>query len=124
MHTTMHYTLQALLQGEPVAEWYQAAKEHWEQALSKIDATDPKAVARVAGDEQFWFENNCGGRFIGQEVMVVAAIAHYHSSEDGFGDRMDKAEAMYRGLIISGCSSEIRWHAEGMLGIYPELKEE
>lgn len=69
----MHYTIESLLDGAPVANWYQTAKQYWQQVLSQIDPTDPDAIARVASDEQSWFERNCGGRWVGQEIMVVSS---------------------------------------------------
>jgi hypothetical protein len=119
----MHYTIDALLAGQPVGDWYQAAKKHWQQVLSKIDSTDPSAIAAVASDEQAWFERNCGGRWIGQEIMVVTGIGQYYSTATGFDENLDKAKAMYQGLLDSGCSVEIHGHAEDMAKSYEELKE-
>ena len=114
----MQYTVEALLGGSPVSQWYTAAKGHWTQVLANIDANDPAAVAKVASAEQHWFEHNCGGRWVGQEVMVVAGIGRYYTTANGFDENVEKAKAMYRGLIASTCSVEVHSHAREVSKLY------
>ena len=119
----MHYTIEALVTGKDAATWYHDAVLHWQKVLSGIDTTDAKVIAGLAGSEQMWFEKNCGGRYIGQEVMVVSGIGQYCCTSDGFDDRLEQAKAMYNGLRISMCSGEIHHHADEMAKSYPELTE-
>ena len=120
----MHYTIEALVTGEDAYAWYRDAIQHWQEVLSGIDPTDAKAIAVLASNEQMWFEHSCGGRFIGQEVMVVSGIGQYYRTLDGFADRLEQARAMYNGLSKSACSTEIHHHADEMARSYPELLEE
>lgn len=120
----MHYTIEALVTGEDAGDWYRVAVQHWQQVLASVDTTNTKAIAALADGEQGWFEQNCGGRYIGQEVMVVSGIGQYYRTSDGFNDRLEKAKAMYNGLRTSMCSVEIHHHADEMAKSYPELLEE
>ncbi len=120
----MHYTIEALVTGNDASVWYRNAVKHWEEVLADVDPTDAKAIAKLADLEQMWFEQNCGGRFIGQEVMVVSGIGQYYRTSDGFDNRLDQAKAMYNGLRSSMCSVEIHHHADDMAKSFPELLEE
>lgn len=119
----MLYTIELLLSNPEVADWYLAAKQHWQESLARINAEDAHEIAEVASLQQAWFEQNCGGRFIGQEIMVVAGIGLYYSTRAGFGEDLDKAKSMYNGLRGSTCSTEIHAHANSMVNIFPELEE-
>ena len=119
----MHYTIEALLTDPNITDYYRAAKEHWVQILARIDPTDSGAIASAASGEQSWFERNCGGRYIGQEIMVVAGICQYYTTAVGFDEDMDKAKAMYQGLLASGCSVEVHGHARDVAQSYEELTE-
>jgi hypothetical protein len=120
----MHYTIEALLNGQQVTERYRAARDHWRSVLRNVDATDPDAIAEAAEAEQMWFEHNCGGRYIGQEIMAVAGIAQYYTTATGFDENLPKAKAMYEGLLQSKCSVEIHGHARDMAKLFEELTEE
>lgn len=119
----MRQTIEALLTGQPVAQWYQAANERWESVLSELDPTNAEAIAKAATSEQMWFEHNCGERWLGQEIMVVAAIGRYFTESTGFDDNVDRAKVMYQGLLDSECSIEIHAYAREMAKIYEELTE-
>ena len=120
----MHYSIEKLLNGDPVAEYFPVARQHWQEVLSDADATDSEEIARIAGLEQMWFEHNCGGRYIGQEIMVCSGICQYYATQIGFGEDFEKAKAMYRGLRRSNCSVEIHHHAKQVARIYEEIGEE
>ena len=52
--------------------------------------------------------------------MVWAGICQYYTTAEGFGDTIEKAKAMYRGLIGSMCSVEIHGHARDVAKLYEE----
>lgn len=119
----MQYTIEKILNGETVVDYYQKALKKWHEILSSINPTDSSAIADKSHSNQLWFEHNCGGRWIGQEVMVWSGICQYYSTSEGFGNNFEKAKAMYNGLINSMCSIEIHGHAREVAKLYPELVE-
>ena len=48
----MHYTMENLLNGLPVGEYYVAALQRWKQVLASIDPDDAQAIAKAAPSEQ------------------------------------------------------------------------
>lgn len=119
----MHYTIEALIKGNQVASYFPIAVNRWKKMFETVDATDFQAIGKAATNMQIWFEQNCGGRWPGQEVMVWAGIGRYYSSDNGFGDNLGKAKAMYQGLLMSGCSIEVHGHAREAAKLYEELEE-
>ncbi|RMG78805.1 MAG: hypothetical protein D6712_20710 [Chloroflexi bacterium] len=117
----MFYTLARLVGNTPVIECYQQALAHWREVLAELDPCDAEAIARAAFVHQGWFERHCGGRHMGQEVMVWAGIGQYFREEDGFGERLAQAQAMYHGLLESYCSLEVRAYAEDVAKLFPIL---
>ncbi len=117
----MFHTLARLVAHRAVMECYQQALGHWREVLAEVDACDVEAIARVAFAQQGWFERHCGGRGMEQEVMVWAGIGQYFREEDGFGERLTQAQAMYYGLLESYCSVEVRAYAEDVAKLFPIL---
>ena len=121
----MQHTLEALLHGRPVSDWYGLAKQHWQIILGGKDAADDDLLAVTARAEQRWFEENCGGRDVGLEVMVSAGIARYYTTAYGFrDDDLQRARAMFRGLLKSRCSEAVHDQARRLAAVYPELTTE
>lgn len=115
----MRRIVQELVLGNAeVVDWFRAAVEHWEQCLSGIDEDDISAMKSVAAREQMWFERNCGGRWRGQEVMALAAIARLYETDDGFGDRRTLAVNLCTALEGSQCSVEVHGHARKVAKLY------
>ncbi len=112
----MHYTIESLLNGKEVGNWYQWARAHW----GKFLATNPTAeeIAEWCDQEQHNFERNCGGRWIGQEVMVISGIAYYYTTRSCFDDNPDKAQAVYKGLVSNWCSVEVKIQARRVAKYY------
>lgn len=117
----MIYTIEELLKNSNVTSWYQQAKTIWDKALANINTKDSSQIARTASSNQFEFENNCGGRFIGQEIMVITGIFRYYDEGNGFQKTLDEVQAMYQGLQKSSCSLEVKSHADDVAKLYPEI---
>lgn len=91
----MQHTIEALANGShDIVEFYQRACEHWKQILQETEPLDDSILAQRLLTEQFWFEQNCGGRYLGQEIMVMTGIAQFYSTADGFAGNGDKAKAV------------------------------
>ena len=44
----MRHTIESLLTGANVADWYRVARRHWTEVLVDIDPTDADAIASKA----------------------------------------------------------------------------
>lgn len=112
----MHYTIQKLIEGdERIISYYQKAKELWDEILSEINIKDNSNIsilAKTLSDKQILdFEIDCGGRYLGQEIMAWYGIAQFYRVEDGFGgdlERLQSAKNVYEAFKKSYCSLEVK----------------
>lgn len=123
----MLYTIDLLLGGdERVVMYYVAAKSHWQNILASNDSKAVDTLALRLTQEQFWFENHCGGRWQGQEVMAFAGIGHLYDQSVGFDLNRDLVLRLFDAFMESFCSLEVKWHAQRAAESYrlKDLREE
>jgi hypothetical protein len=121
----MNYTIELLISGdEQVVSYYQVAKAKWKEIFEDNPNWDVEALAKELSTQQFWFESHCGGRFEGQEIMVVVGIGQFYSTLSGFkGDDLKKARLVYEAFRKSFCSLEVKGCAEEVATNYFLLEE-
>ncbi|BCG10894.1 hypothetical protein [Buttiauxella agrestis] len=105
----MHYTIELLIKGDKdVVSYYQSAKERWSEIMKENINPSTLELSKKLTSEQFWFEHNCGGRWVGQEIMVITGITQYYTTAIGFSKNKEKALLVYNALMMSYCSLEIK----------------
>ncbi|HEV7222646.1 MAG TPA: hypothetical protein VGN42_08095 [Pirellulales bacterium] len=116
----MHYTIEMLIQGRgEIIAFYHAAADHWRAIWDREDAANLEMLARMLPTEQMWFEKNCGGRWVGQEIMVVSGFALHYSTEGGFVENgYERARLLYDAIQSSLCSVEVKVIAEDVAESY------
>lgn len=118
----MHYSLELLVQGQSeVVNYYRAAASHWREIWSRKESRDLASLANLLTSEQRWFEHHCGGRWVGQEVMVVSGLAGLYTSAAGFDDNLPRARLLYDAFLSSYCSVEVKSMAERVARSYDLL---
>lgn len=110
-------TIEALIKGDfEVAQHYARGAKRWQAILGANPSGLP--LEQQLPIEQAWFEINCGGRHLGQEVMAVTGIAHLYSAADGFGDNQETAQRVSAAIQASTCSVEVKELARRAAQIY------
>jgi hypothetical protein len=105
----MHYTIEFLLKSDAnILEFYKKALERWESIWGSLKSKDVAKLATKLSGEQSWFEHNCGGRWVGQEIMVVSGIASLYSTQVGFDKNEQQAHFLYDAFQRSTCSIEVK----------------
>ncbi|MBC3873489.1 hypothetical protein [Undibacterium flavidum] len=95
----MHKNIEKLMAGNAnIPEYFVQASKKWEEVLADISSVSEEKLAERLSNIQFWFEQNCGGRWDGQEVMVWTAFASIYSTATGY-DRAARGEAEARKLL-------------------------
>ena len=120
---TMHFVIDMLMSGNKnIVTYFGVAKQRWEGLIQAHSSVED--LARRLSSEQMWFETNCGGRWEGQEVMVISGITQFYSLEEGFGDRRNKALDIYNAFMKSQCSLEVKGEADKIAKSYFLFEEE
>ena len=79
--------------------------------MKEIPATSVEALAKRLTTEQFWFENHCGGRWEGQEIMAWSAFGSLYTTDNGFDDNDVAAQNLAKAFKSSMCSIEVKGYA-------------
>ena len=119
----MHYTIELLIQGdENVVTYYRKAEELWSQIDKKPEFEKTEFLAKVLTNMQLQFEHECGGRWVGQEIMVVVGITRYYTTDVGFEGNEELALRVHDAFMASFCSMEVKGHAQSVAEAY-DLEE-
>lgn len=120
----MNYTIEMLITGDKaVVEYYKKAKQKWAEIIKDNPTFNPEKFAKELSHHQLWFEHNCGGRWEGQEIMVVVGIGQFYTTMSGFeGENLKRALAVYDGFRRSFCSIEVKGCAEDVAANYSLLE--
>jgi hypothetical protein len=96
-----------------ITDYFDEAGKKWAEIIKSDVFDDPAALAKWCTSNQIWFEQNCGGRWLGQEVMATSAIAGFYDPSSGWKDE-PKANAMrvIQAIHDSQCSLEVKYEAE------------
>lgn len=105
-----------------IPDYFLEAVEKWEEILSDHPPSNVNELSDELHIQQDWFERNCGGRWLGQEVMVASGIAQFYDSKHGLGQDLDKARKIVEAFERSSCSMEVKGHARE-LAEYFDLDE-
>ncbi|OXX63860.1 hypothetical protein [Vibrio sp. V15_P4S5T153] len=115
----MYFTNEMLINGNGnVLYFYRTARERWEQLLNEVGFTNPVELASRLTNEQFWFEHYCGGKAIGQEVMVTTGLTMFYSTQTGYGEYVNHAYFIYQAFMQSYCSVEVKSMAQKLAQDY------
>jgi hypothetical protein len=115
----MHYSIEMLVRGQgEVIGYYQLAAERWREIWGRPEAGRLEQLARMLPQEQRWFEENCGGRWVGPEILVVSGLAGLYASAAGFNGNEERARLLYDAFQSSFCSVEVKIVAEEMARSY------
>ena len=103
-------TIKSLIEGDPsIMQYYQKASEIWSEILSDPEAGDVDGLANILAARQSQFEEQCGGRFLGREIMAAVGIGQFFRSPiEGFGDDMDKVTLVRHAFGQSLCNIEVK----------------
>ncbi len=124
----MHLAIEAMRQGDNITPHFKAGFAKWAELLKDIRTQKLAELAEVLSEAQVdYFERQCGGRSLGQEVMAWTAIAYYFDTEEGgFGDDVEVARKVYDALQLSQVSIDVKVHTERAAityGLFDDLEE-
>lgn len=113
------YTLETLIDGNAdIVEYYNNARQLWLEIIESNAFENVDTLAQELTSRQLQFEHQCGGRWIGQEIMAIVGIGQFYSSQIGFDATMQDAVKVKNAFAQSYCSLEVKWHAEKTVKIF------
>ncbi len=120
----MHYTTELLINNDKnILGYYEKAKAEWKKIIQENEACSSDELAKILTRKQMWFEQNCGSRWVGQEIMVVTGITQFYSTNIGFDKQKEKALWVYKAFMKSYCSMEVKGIAEDIAKDYNLIEE-
>ncbi|MUG71946.1 hypothetical protein [Paenibacillus validus] len=113
------YTIESLINGDTaIVDNYQNAFRLWQEIWENPESDTADGLARILTVRQITFEHQCGGRWIGQEIMVAVGYGQFYSNADGFGENAERATMVKVAFSRSSCSLEVKGEARRMARIY------
>lgn len=110
-------TLCRIAEGRDIQPHYRGALEIWDEVLGDKDPLTESKV-ESASVSQMRFERECGGRFIGQEIMVISGVLYFYDEDAGFNGDRPLAEALLRNLYHSKMSTKVKFHVEDVAELF------
>ncbi|WP_066412880.1 hypothetical protein [Sutcliffiella cohnii] len=107
------YTIQGLLGGEQdIIHFYAEANGLWEEIWNNPQSESAEGLSVLLSNMQMRFENRCGGRYLGQEIMAWSGFGHLYDTGIGFnGTNQEKSNRLMNAFRRSSCSLEVKSHA-------------
>ena len=102
----MTFIIEALLEGKPVETYFATAKAHWDELLGENEEWIRGLAPKLQQEQLDFFERRCGGRYLGQEIMVASGIGSLMHPETE--RRRDLARALIHAFGASMCSVEVK----------------
>jgi hypothetical protein len=123
----MHRTIEKLMNNvEPVGNYFAAAKAKWNEILADVAVVPAAELAERLSHSQSWFERHCGGRWDGQEVMVLTGFASIYDVGIGYdreGRGKPEAVKLAEAFELSMCSLEVKGAAREVARSYYITRE-
>lgn len=108
----LNNTMERLIHGDTgVVNDYQTALNLWAEIFENPKSSTVDGLAEMLGSNQLTFEHQCGGRWVGQEIMVASGIYQFYSTAIGFEGNLGRAQLVANAFARSMCSSEVKHHA-------------
>jgi hypothetical protein len=102
-----------------VIGFYDVAKTAWSRLFNdRSQASLQEWAGWLSNNQIRLFEEECGGRWMGQEVMGWSGFAMLYTTEDGFGSRLPIARKLLAAFSASSCSIEVKSIAERAAEFY------
>ncbi|PEF30379.1 hypothetical protein CON39_11960 [Bacillus thuringiensis] len=106
-------TVTALLDGkEGILACYQEAKQIWEKIWADPKSETVEGLSDLIFFHQSTFEHSCGGRYLGQEVMVLSSFMMFYDIGAGFEGNEEKVERLKEAFNKAHVSFEIESMAQ------------
>lgn len=118
----MKKIIENLMEGnQNVPTFFQSAAIKWKEFLADISEINDDVLASRLTAGQYWFEDNCGGRWLGQEIMAITGFAAVNKIDDiDAGKNSDKLADAF---IKSDCSGELKANARRAATNYGQNEE-
>lgn len=123
--TEVHYSLDALIHNEhrdELIQFYSNATDIWNRLRLNPQYQDIDWLSNELRFKQREFEQKCGGKTLGQEIMVAVGIVQFYRVQDGFGTRIKSALHVYNAIKNSSCSLEVKGHNKRIAESYGLLE--
>jgi hypothetical protein len=107
------FTIRELINGEgDVCQYYKNANEIWAEIRNSDAFSSVDKLAKRLESTQATFEAQCGGKYLGREIMAFVGIGQFCNELIGFDYDYDDAIKVRDAVSESYCSIEVKWYFE------------
>ncbi|MCF8449986.1 MAG: hypothetical protein K9G49_08980 [Taibaiella sp.] len=105
------FTIIDLINGKDVIiQYYKNAKEIWEEIINSDDFSSIDKLVKMLEFSQTRFENECGGKYLGREIMAFVGVGQFYNDLIGFDNNYDDVIKVRDAVSKSYCSIELKWY--------------
>ena len=113
------YTCIELIEGKlDISRHYTNACKIWKQIKEGYNFRESIALAEELNKRQSQFEQECGGKWLGQEIMVIVGIGQFWNHHIGFDATLKDVLKVKEAFHLSNCSVEVKGHVEKVCAIF------
>lgn len=91
-----------------VTEYYSNAIVIWKEIKVHSAFSSVVSLSKELADRQSEFESNCGGRYLGREIMPTVGVGQFYTQEIGFEDSENDVIKVVNALFAGCCSAEVK----------------
>ena len=110
------FTMSELLKGnENIVQYYINAKKIWLEIREGEDFSSIETLANKLEVMQSRFEIECGGKYLGREIMAFVGVGQFNNELIGFENDYDGVFKVTDAVAQSFCGIEVKWYFENAI---------
>ena len=112
-------TFEKLMNGaRDIAKYYKNANDLWEKIWNNPKSQNVDDLAQLIGSYQYYFEENCGGVYLGKEIMGWSGYVYLLKSDSDDLLINNRIDALKEAINKSFLSSEIYYDSDQAIKLF------
>ncbi|MDW3863845.1 hypothetical protein QI362_00820 [Staphylococcus saprophyticus] len=112
-------TFEKLMNGDSdIAKYYKNANDLWEKIWNHPKSQNVDDLAQLIGSYQYYFEENCGGEYLGKEIMGWSGYVYLLKSDSDDLFVNNRIDALKEAINKSFLSSEIYYDSDQAIKLF------
>ena len=110
------FTIRELIkQNENIIQYYKNGLILWNEIKNSPEFENIESLIKKLEEMQSRFESECGGKYLGREIMAFVGIGQFSNELIGFDIDYEDAIKVKNAIEQSYCSIEVKWYIENAI---------